>query len=324
MKFIELKKSLQVNIEQVYLIKGEDRFLCYLALEMVSSRVGCNIPEMNTALLSQDKMLMHDIIENCLIFPFGDDKRLVIVKDYTTKSGAEIQELNKYTSNPASTTVLVFFNPESTETFKNVKNITIIDCDKLDINLLNSWTESKLLKPFNVSMNSDAKELLFAYCSSDLTRISSELSKLVSYVGDNGNITTQNIKDMVVEDKDYKIFELTDAIAKGNKEKALDILYELNDKEKSSYSILTPLYNHYRRLLYISINNKESLSRLADYFHIKEFAVKMMFGQAKNYTQRKLKTIVDLLAKADEDIKSGLMKDETAIFFVVLNILMIR
>ena len=57
---------------------------------------------------------------------------------------------------------------------------------------------------------------------------------------------------------------------------------------------------------------------------MKEFAVKMVKNQAKIFTPKKLKEIVDMLYTFDRDIKQGKIKEEVAIKTATLNILKIR
>ena len=52
MKFIELKKRLQEKVDNVYLISGCDRFLCFKALEQISGKLDLQLPDMNSVTMT--------------------------------------------------------------------------------------------------------------------------------------------------------------------------------------------------------------------------------------------------------------------------------
>lgn len=320
MKFTELKKSLN-KLQNVYLISGEDRYLCYNALNQITNACNLAVPEMNS--VTMQNTTAEDIVASCNIYPFADGYRLVVVKDFTGKPNAEQQtaKILNYIKNPMQTTVLVFLNIEEDSFFKNLKTeLCHIDCSKLDANAINSYI-CNLLEKNSVEYSTDAINLLAMYCSLDMQRITAETQKLISFSAGKSKITEQVVKDLVVQDKEYQIFELADFIAKNNKEKALDLVDTLG--RKNGFSIIVPLYNNYRRALYVAISNLPD-SELAKSLGIKEFAVKMLKNQIKYFTPKKLKQIVDLLEKTDSNIKKGLIKEDVAVKTSVLQIINIR
>ncbi|MBQ7467057.1 MAG: hypothetical protein IJS74_03175 [Clostridia bacterium] len=120
------------------------------------------------------------------------------------------------------------------------------------------------------------------------------------------------------------MFELAEFIAKGDRQKALDLVYTLSVSGKGGFSLLGPLYNNYRRALYVAINKDKTDSEIASLLGVKEYAVKMVKNQARVFSPKKLKDIVDMLYNFDRDIKQGRIKEEIAIKTAVLNILKIR
>lgn len=320
MKFIELKKSLN-TLQNVYLISGEDRFLCYSALDQITKACNLTIPEMNS--VSMDNPSADDIVASASIYPFADEHRLVIVKDYAGKPNQEgqLKVIQKYLENPMPTTVLVFFNLTEDGFFKNLKTkLCYVDCSKLDAATINNYI-SKEFDKNNITYTSSAINLLALYCSYDMQRITSEVEKLVSYSAGKTQITDAVIADLVVQDKEYQIFELAELISKNNAEKALDLVDTLG--RKNGFGILSPLYNNYRRALYVAITPLTD-AELANKLSIKEFAVKMLKNQIRVFSPKKLKQIVDMLGDVDANIKKGKLKEDVAVKTSVLEILKIR
>ena len=93
---------------------------------------------------------------------------------------------------------------------------------------------------------------------------------------------------------------------------------------KSGFSILTPLYNNYRRVLFTAINSDKRDADIASALGVKEYAIKMCRNQARVFTPKKLKKIVDMLADADKNIKMGKIKEDTAVKTIIISIIKMR
>ncbi len=324
MKFLSLKKDLEVNIRPAYIINGNDRFLCYTALKQIRDALKITMPQMNEVILSGDSTSKEEIARAVSIFPFCDRYRLVVVNDFSskTKSKAGKDELLEYLKNPMKESILVFFNLDGIEALKPyLQYAELVDCAKLSPDVLKKVLKSRVEKE-NSKISDKALDKIILFCNNDMARINSELEKLISFAGEN-EISEDDVKSLVVEDKEYQVFELGEFIARGEKTKALDLVYSLM-RNRSGFSILTPLYNNYRRALFISINKDKTDDELGNLLGVNSYAIKMMRGQVKYFTPKKLKTIVDMLYEADRNIKMGKIKEDVAIKLATLNILKIR
>lgn len=324
MKYVELKASLKSKIEKTYLISGDDRYLCYDALKKIEDALAITIKDMNAVTLSGEQVSAKDIVDSANMYPFGDMYRLVVVKNFApTKNKAEFEVIQKYASAPLDSTVLVFFNPDSADFFKGMKDITPIDCSKIDAKTISAFVKNFLAKN-EISSTEETIEKLIMYCSSDMARITNELEKLSAYVAKTKVLTTEVVEDFVVQDKEYQIFQLAEFIAKKDAKNAIDLVDSFMVKPGSTFTILSPLYNNYRRALFVSINSTKTPAELASLLGVKEFAVKMLKNQVACFSPKQLKQIVDMIADYDRKIKVGEMKENIAIKTIVFNILNIR
>ncbi len=323
MKYTEFISSLKTGVENIYHIYGNDSFLCERALDMLRKKLNLQFPDLNEVTLKTN-VTVNEIIESCSVFPFADEYRLVIIKDYPTKSITKewSKQLYNYSMNLLKSTVLVFYNNLG-ESFPEISSKVIeVNCDRLDSYQIVHFIDEELKKS-NKSMDKAAKDQLILFCASDMSRILNELQKLISYVGDR-DINCSDVSQLVVQDKEYQIFELSEHISKGDNEKVMDIVTTLENQNKAGFGIITPLYNNYRRAFFVLVNRDKSDKELATLLGVKEYAIKMMRTQIMAFTPVKLKKIVDLLAGVDRDIKLGKIKEDIAIKTVVINILKIR
>ena len=324
MKFVELNNLLAKKIMPAYLITGNDRYLCFDALDKIKKTINLSMPELNEDILG-DNASQEDIVQSASVFPFVDSVRLVQVNGFSSKNKSKNKndKLLIYLKDPSPQSVIIFFCPDGAEALKPYLSfITAIDCDKLEPESISLLVKQKLTQE-NASIEASALSNLIMFCNNDMTRIMGELTKLISFA--NGKeISNEMVKEFVVQDKEYQIFELAEFIAKGDKQKSLDLVYTLSVAGMGGFSLLGPLYNNYRRALYVAINKDKTDAEIAELLGVKEYAVKMVKNQVRVFTPKKLKEIVDMLYNFDRDIKQGRIKEEIAIKTAVLNILKIR
>ena len=324
MKYIELKQSLKNKIENAYLITGDDRYLCFDALKKIESSINISIKDMNSVTISGDSVSAKDIVDSANIYPFGDQYRLIIVKGFSpSKNKDEFKKIETYLKKPLSSTVLVFFNPDETDFFKGMEGLTLVDCSKISAKVISVYVKNELAKN-GIASNDTAIDTLILYSNNDMTKVTNELEKLICYVND-GKVLTENIvKEFVVQEKEFQVYQLSELLAKGDAKNAIDLVNTFEIKSSSSFQIITTLYNNYRRALFASLNKDKTNAELAGLFGVKEFAIKMMKNQIEVFNSKQLKKIVDMIAKFDKKIKIGEIKENVAIKTIIFNILEIR
>lgn len=319
MKFSELKNSLKENIENVYLVEGEDAYFRERALNMLLKVIPSDLLDFNINYFYENYKIS-EVCDSCLCLPFISQKRIVVVFDYYPKSSEyEKSALAKYVLDPNISTILIIINSKKSELFSK-KNITYIDCGKEELAVLFKWVPA-MFKAENAEIDSDAVRLLIEYCLCDMSRINTEIKKLAAYC--NGEkIDAGTVKQLVSVDTDFQVYELTDAIAKKNGTLALEILESLLEKNDISYIslVLMTLYSAYKRMYLIKSSNYKDIE-IANIFKIKEYAVKMLRRQSLSFSAEYLQSSLKLIAKADENFKSGKMNINMAIKFVVFNLL---
>ena len=324
MKYIELKSSLKQGVKNAYLIFGDDRYLCYDALKKIETSLNISILDMNSVTISGDSVSAREIIDSANLYPFGDMYRLVVVKHFNpAKDKAAYDTIQTYLNNPLQSTILVFFCPDGSDFFKGMKNLETIDCSKIDAKTISVYVKNFLAKQ-DISSNDEVIDKLIMYCNFDMARITSELEKLAAFVLDTKSLTLDIVEKNVTQDREFQVFQLAEFIAKGDSQNANKLVDSIMTKAGMGFTILSPLYNNYRRALYVAINKEKTSAELANMLSVKEFAIKMLKNQISVFTTKQLKIIVDMIADYDRKIKVGEMKENIAIKTIVFNILNLR
>ncbi|MBP5466901.1 MAG: hypothetical protein J6Y43_05010, partial [Clostridia bacterium] len=158
------------------------------------------------------------------------------------------------------------------------------------------------------------------YCLSDMTRVKNETEKLIAYAGENGEITEQAVDILVYRDSEYKIYEMTDYIAKKKFDMAISVINDMLAKGDTEAKIIAAVYNYFRRLLFVAISDKPNADTAA-LLGVKEFAVRKAKEQAAAFKVRALKNAVDRLSDADYAVKSGKMNADDAMWINLFKIM---
>ncbi len=313
MKFKDLKKSLtSENPARAYIVTGDDSYVIKSAADIFKRQITL-MPELNISIFSEAAETS-DIVQACQILPMLDPYRLIFVNDF--KGDPEL--LVKYLSNPNPSSVLVFIQPSIKENFSKIINkLTPVDCNRLDEENIIRFVNKKAAENSS-SISFDAVNLLMRYCSNDLSRISSETEKLAALKFESV-ITAQDVSDLVTPDADYKIFEISEAVAEKNSKKAALVLKSFYEAKMEPSAILGLLYSHFRRLLYCSVNSGSP--DLHTLLGVKEYAAKKSSEQAAKYSPLKLKKICDGFHNAEYGFKSGKINDTLALELFIMQIL---
>ncbi len=318
MKYGEFKNGLENGQTfSVYLFEGEDAFFRERGLNLLKNKFVDN-PELNFTALASD-CDNEEMISSLSAYPFMSAKRLVVVREFYPKQEFIKKGLGDYLENPTDFTLFVVINERPCETLKKFPSVCVVDCSRADASLLVRWIKAECSSS-NVSIEAETAKVIVDYCLSDMTRIENETKKLCAFVGENGSITKDDVDVMVSRDTEYKIYEMTDYIAKRKFDLALSVIKDMLSKGETSQRILTAIYNYFRRLFHSAISDLSTVE-LAKVFGVKDFAIKKTKEQASMFKKRNLKSAVDALTDADFKIKSGLADADERMWLTIFKIM---
>lgn len=320
MNFENLKKSLKEEIKNNYMLTGGDLFLLGRASSLIVTALNLNMPDLNYNVFADDDIDMQKVVQALQTLPVFDERKCVLVNASIKSNITNISALKEYLQNPNPTSVFIANVGEANKDWLNLKDyFEVVDCDKISQNLIASFVAGQC-KKYNKQITAPALNTLFNYTLGDMSKIDNEVVKLVNYIGDRDIIQQEDVVEIVTKSVEFQIFELTEALAKKNSEKVYEILNFLKSKKDSYRSIISLIYNHFRRLFHISIS-KCNKSELSTMLGVKEFAVTKSLEQTKMFTKKQLKAINDLCMQLDYDVKQSKTSVEMAVEYLILTIL---
>lgn len=169
---------------------------------------------------------------------------------------------------------------------------------------------ASLAKEQGCTVDGNAAELLWERCLGDMNAISGEVFKLCSYAGEGGNVDIAAVSALTPEGSDAKGYNLADAAAAGDISRALSLYSELiaakSDPIYLLYILIGSISDLYRARLAIDAG-KGIADVMNDFGYAKniEFRVKKAFSSARKSSLLRLRACMEILARADMDMKSG-------------------
>ncbi|HEV2022469.1 MAG TPA: DNA polymerase III subunit delta [Terriglobales bacterium] len=164
-----------------------------------------------------------------------------------------------------------------------------------------------------VKVEPEAARELVDSLGADLMLISSELEKLMLYVGEKKRITLSDVEAMVLAAKQCSLYELTDAISAKDRTRALEVLDALlaaGGADEAAIGHLYMLAKTFRQMLVISerkVRDQRQLwQALWQGFRVPPFAADDLIRQARRYSSRReLTRALRLIARADLALRSN-------------------
>lgn len=278
-------------------------------------------PQLNFTVIEGDAAMSSpaELVSAATAYPFLSEKRMVLVKEFYPKADFIAKNLSALFETPAPETVLVFDNSKSSDALKKQPNVTAVDCDKADMDILCRWIVAEAGKNGVKIVSLDA-EMLAEFCLRDMTKIANETEKLIAYAKPKGEITEADINLLVSKDTEYQIYEMTDFIGKRRYDAALSVMKEMTAKGEPPQRLIISIYNYFRRLLHVSLSKLDN-AELSKMLGIKEYAVKKTREQAKTFKKKSLKKAVDFLCECDYGAKTGKTSFEDALTVALFEIL---
>ena len=285
-----------------YILTGDDSFVVKSAVNMFSVFTG-EFRDLNFTYFNKDASIS-EVIAALLTPPMFSEYRVVCVNDYT----GDLKQIKEYLKNPSSTSVLLFTGALTPNFNGIIPLCEIVDCNRLEKSYLEGWVVRKAASQ-KISVSQKAASLLVEYCNRDMNSVYNELVKLMDYA--EGAIDESDVKELVSPQIEYKVFELSEAIAEKNADKAVELVNLMLAENNSSVSLMGMLFNHFRRLLFVSLNPKSDT--LSSDLKVKEYAVKVALRQAAKFSPRRLKAVFDRLNSLDAGVKAGKISDKIAL-----------
>lgn len=253
----------------------------------------------------------YNFLFNCKVIIYNNCSFL------SKENDKSLKELNKYLENPSDNYLIMITDSLNEKKDINKDNIEIIDGKISSEDLI-----KKNLEHF--FMDSSTIKYLSDYCLHNNEKILNELDKIKCYKFSESDkiITKEDINNIAIKDYDEDIYDLVNAIAEKNKNKAFEIYNRIAQKEKDTVNLIASVASKIRTLYSVKvlIDNRVSSSEIATILGVKPYAVQSALEKCNNFSTKKLLSLLNTLADIDFKSKSGLGKGNTLFEIFLLNL----
>jgi DNA polymerase-3 subunit delta len=237
--------------------------------------------------------------------------RLVLVRGIAERRAEKFLDgaLLEYLESPLDTTCLVLEGEEVDKRQKWVKRVAKIgqlhECSGPTRPAeVRRWIEARMgqrgLRPA-----SGAAAALFDHVGPDLDRLALEIEKLALFAGERGELSADDVAELVGQLRARAVYELCDAIGERRLANALRLVAELSDQGQPALALVGALANHFRRLLRARELRPLEAAEVQRKLGVHPFAAEKLVEQARRFDLRRLKACLDAARRTDFALKGG-------------------
>lgn len=330
----EMKKN---NFERVYLFYGKEYYLLENLIKVLKSGLNESMLDFNFDVIDGKEVQLDQLISSIETFPFMDERKVVIVKDFEIFTGnkknftdTDEKYLIERLDNIPETTVLAFVVYGDIDKRKSIyKKINkvgkVFECKKLDGMDLFKWVKREFGRlGVNIENSTIAyfiEQLGYRDKNSGmtLTDVKNEIFKMGSYTGENKTITNEIVDKLSPRKVENNIFKMIDNIGMKNAAVALKIFKDMVFDGEPVLRIMSLISRQFRIILKVKDMQKYNIKikEIASTLGLQEFVVKNASKQGANFSDEKLSEIMNYILESEYRIKNGLIGDEAAIEILI-------
>lgn len=243
----------------IYLLMGEESYF----IDRISEALAQTILSPAEQAFNQITVYGKDseagqVVNLCRQMPMMGSYEVIIVKE--AQQMRQIEKLSHYTAKPQSSTILVICHKEKTLDKRSalykqcVKEGVVFESIRPRDYEIGQWLPQFIARK-GLKIGMKALQMLTDHLGCDIAKISNELDKLiVSLPAGTVEITDVDIEQKVGISKDYNNFELCNAVAMQDVQRAMKIAdhFAHNTKENPLLVTIMALYGKFREIFIIN------------------------------------------------------------------------
>lgn len=243
--------------------------------------------------------------------PFLTDVRVVLGRVVDKRERAElVQPLVDYLLDPLPSTRLVIEWQGGRVPKGLLEAVTRCGGEHVDTSpgrKVAEWVGEHLAAS-ELKVDQEGRKRLVTWVGDEPSRLLGLIDLLRSTFGTGTRITAGDIEPFLGDDGGVPPWDLTDAIDRGDRSTALDLLARMiGAGDRHPFQVLATLHTHFARMLRLDGSEVTSDKEAAVLLGMKgsTFPAKKALGQARRLGHDRIVRAIDLLAQADLDLRGG-------------------
>lgn len=185
--------------------------------------------------------------------------------------------------------------------------------------MLKKWIAGMLSKE-HYKVTEAACDLILEKTGANMELIRNEVNKLISYCAGRDAVMPQDVEAVCSTQTTSRIFEMIEAVAGKNRDKALSLYYDLLELKESPMLILYLIVRQFNGILQAKDYAASGMSsrEVASYMKIQPFIAGKYLAQSKYFTADKIKEILRECADVEERIKQGRLQEKLGVEMIII------
>ncbi len=301
------------ELNNVYLLYGEEAYLKKQYRDKLRNAMVSPDDNMNYAYYEGKGINVKEVIDLAETLPFFADRR-VIVMENTGFFKTSSEELAEYIKELPESTAIIFVEAEIDKRGKLYKAVQkkgrAVELGRQDEGTLLRWIAGSV-KRENKQISENTIRHFIVKVGTDMENIQKELEKLFCYTLDKDAITVEDVETICTTQITNQIFDMVNAVADKKQRQALDYYYDLITLKEPPMRILFLLARQFKLLLEVKDLDKKGMARkeIAEKTGLNPFVVGKYQAQAKSFSTKELRTIIEDSVETEEAVKTGKLAD---------------
>ncbi|SYZ74282.1 hypothetical protein TRIP_C60552 [Candidatus Zixiibacteriota bacterium] len=306
----------------VYYFYGEED---YRIKEAEKSLIKRFLPKsqlaVNHSILSGAKQSLSEVMSELAVFPMLGERQVFTITDIQSLDPDEIEKVLALLQPPDPNRVVIFTSPSEKIPKRNTKTFKLLagKTGAVEFNRLSDVLSIKRIKTmlgeYQITIDDDAENILAMLADGNMGGLTEEINKLINFIGPGGKVAKENIAQICSNYQVFDIYELANTAARGEFDRALQIInFYLKEGERAS-GILFWLGDHFADL-YLIKNRKP----IAVWKQSRSMYIKALRTQAGFFENEDLEKILELLSDADIDLRNNIRPESMVLERLIFNI----
>ncbi|WP_066297779.1 DNA polymerase III subunit delta [Bacillus sp. FJAT-29937] len=316
-------------MKPVYVLYGLEAYLLEQKKnEIISKTLPPEEIEFAVSVHDARETSIQEAIDDCQTLSLLGGKRVVIVKDCyfltTEKSKEKVEHdldgLYSYLESPNEDTTFILIIPYEKmdgrkKVVKNIKKLAnVYEAKSIKGSQLFDWIYNRSRKE-NISMSTDAINLLINYIGSNLFQLEQEIVKMSLYIGKGNELAVEDVEMLVSRTLEQDIFKLINSIMNKQINQAFELLDDMLKQGEDSIKIINLIARQFRIIFQLKELQKQGASNgeMASKLKLHPYVVSSTLYMCEQYNADQLLNILSLLSNLDFKMKTGQIPKELSL-----------
>jgi len=321
------------ELSNIYLLFGDEYYLIEeFTKKFVENFVNDELKDFNLSFINDEGEFISSLINSVNQLPFMTERRVVIFDSnriFTNKFKKDEKErLEELLTDFPETTILLLKTSNQpdkrTKLYKRFKKLgEVLEFKSLKYKSLDEWIENRASQ-LGKEIERPAIKLLESTFNNELQRLSTELEKIATFIGDDKVITLSKTKKIISKDRLLKeniIFDFVDSIGKRNYGQALKLLNQIIADGQSEIGLLMMIARQIRLILQTKVlyQKGKTAKSIANRLNQHPYPIKKCIKQSRNFSILELERILEMILESNIKLVTGQDK-ELELELLILNI----